>query len=300
MGAPKQKWTQEEEAALKAGVIKHGAGKWRTILKDPEFSGVLYLRSNVDLKDKWRNMSVMANGWGSRDKARLAVKRVPQVPKQDENSMSHSSVGPSDEEIVDAKPLAVSNDMLQVASSKRSIVRLDNLIFEAITSLKEPGGSNKTTIATYIEEQYWAPPDFKRLLSAKLKYLTANGRLIKVKRKYRITPTPAFSDRRRNSSMLLLEGRQRVFPKVEKDDTHMFTRSQIDLELEKMRTMTPLEAAAAAAQAVSEAEAAIAEAEDAAREAEEAEADAEVAQAFAAAAVKTLKGISSPKMMIRA
>lgn len=50
MGAPKQKWTQEEEAALKAGVVKHGAGKWRTILKDPEFSGVLYLRSNVDLK----------------------------------------------------------------------------------------------------------------------------------------------------------------------------------------------------------------------------------------------------------
>lgn len=120
---------------------------------------------------------------------------------------------------------------------------------------------------------------------------------IQVKRKYRITPTPAFSDRRRNSSMLLLEGRQRVFPKVEKDDTHMFTRSQIDLELEKMRTMTPQEAAAAAAQAVSEAEAAIAEAEDAAREAEEAEADAEVAQAFAAAAVKTLKGISSPKMV---
>lgn len=50
MGAPKQKWTPEEEAALKAGVLKHGPGKWRTILKDPQFSGVLYLRSNVDLK----------------------------------------------------------------------------------------------------------------------------------------------------------------------------------------------------------------------------------------------------------
>jgi hypothetical protein len=50
MGAPKQKWTAEEEAALKAGVIKHGAGKWRTILTDPEFSGILHLRSNVDLK----------------------------------------------------------------------------------------------------------------------------------------------------------------------------------------------------------------------------------------------------------
>ncbi|KAF5444297.1 hypothetical protein F2P56_036783 [Juglans regia] len=298
MGAPKQKWTQEEEAALKAGVIKHGAGKWRTILKDPEFSGVLYLRSNVDLKDKWRNMSVMANGWGSREKARLAVKRVPQVPKQDENSMALSTVVQSDEDFVDAKPLGVSNDTLQVPAPKRSIVRLDNLIFEAITSLKEPNGSNKTTIATYIEEQYWAPTDFKRLLSAKLKYLTANRKLIKVKRKYRIAPTPAFSDRR-NSSMLLLNGRQRVFQKVE-DDAHIFTKSQIDLELERMRYMTPQEAAVAAAQAVAEAEAAMAEAEEAAREAEAAEADAEAAQAFAAAAVKTLKGRNNPKMMIRA
>lgn len=50
MGAPKQKWTAEEESALKAGVIKYGAGKWRAILKDPEFSGTLCLRSNVDLK----------------------------------------------------------------------------------------------------------------------------------------------------------------------------------------------------------------------------------------------------------
>lgn len=50
MGAPKQKWTTEEEAALKAGVVKHGAGKWRTILTDPEFSATLRIRSNVDLK----------------------------------------------------------------------------------------------------------------------------------------------------------------------------------------------------------------------------------------------------------
>lgn len=50
MGAPKQKWTAEEEAALKAGVLKHGTGKWRTILMDPDFSAVLSLRSNVDLK----------------------------------------------------------------------------------------------------------------------------------------------------------------------------------------------------------------------------------------------------------
>lgn len=49
MGPPKQKWAAEEENALKAGVAKHGAGKWRTILKDPEFNAILASRSNVDL-----------------------------------------------------------------------------------------------------------------------------------------------------------------------------------------------------------------------------------------------------------
>lgn len=32
-----------------------------------------------------------------------------------------------------------------------TVYRLDNLIMEAITNLKEPAGSNKTTIGTYIE-----------------------------------------------------------------------------------------------------------------------------------------------------
>ncbi|XP_024017868.1 telomere repeat-binding factor 1 isoform X1 [Morus notabilis] len=300
MGAPKQKWTQEEESALKAGVVKHGAGKWRTILKDPEFSSVLYLRSNVDLKDKWRNMSVMVNGWGSRDKARVALRRVQQVPKQDEYATSSASVAvQSDEETGEAMLLEGSADMQQTHQSsgpKRSIGRLDNLIMEAITDLKEPGGSNKTTIATYIEEQYWAPPDFKRLLSAKLKFLTANGKLIKVKRKYRIAPTPAFLDKRRTSSSLLFEGRLRDSPNFDKDETFALMKSQIDLELAQMRTMSKKEAAAAAARAVADAEAAIAEAEEAAREAEQAEADAEAAQAFAELAMKTWKARNAQKM----
>ncbi|KAK8626954.1 hypothetical protein V6N13_134583 [Hibiscus sabdariffa] len=298
MGAPKQKWTPEEEAALKAGVIKHGAGKWRTILKDPEFSSVLYLRSNVDLKDKWRNMSVMANGWGSRDKTRLAVKRTSSFPKQEESAMELAAA-PSDEEIMDVMPITAHNTTFQIPSStKRSIVRLDNLIMEAIKSLKEPGGSNKTNIAAYIEEQYWAPPDFKRLLSAKLKYLTACGRLIKVKRRYRIAPALPFSDRR-SHSMLFSEARLRVSPRFDRDDVKILTKSQIDLELARMRNMTPEEAAAAAARAVAEAEAAIAEAEEAAREAEVAEADAEAAQAFAEAAMKTIKGRNNQKVMVR-
>ncbi|PHT34307.1 Telomere repeat-binding factor 1, partial [Capsicum baccatum] len=296
MGAPKQKWTSEEEAALKAGILKHGPGKWRTILKDPEFSGVLFLRSNVDLKDKWRNMTVMANGWSSREQTKLAVKKMKQAPKQDGSPMTDTTAAESDEEAAEARPATTSSGSPQIHGSKKSMIRLDNLIMEAISSLKEPGGSNKTTIAEYIEAQYWAPPNFKRLLSGKLKYLTATGKLIKMKRRYRIVPTSTPSDSRRNLSVTLLDNKQRIFSKIDRDDLNMLT-SQIDLELAKMKHMKPQEAAAAAAQAVAEAEAAIVEAEEADREADAAEADAEAAQAFSVAANKTLHGRSAPRMV---
>lgn len=84
---------------------------------------------------------------------------------------------------------------------------------------------------------------------------------------------------------------------IDHEDIDIITKSQIDLELAKMRSMTPEEAAAVAAQAVADAEAAIADAEEAAKEAEAAEADADAAQAFAEAAMKTLKGRSIPRMV---
>ncbi|XP_017233009.1 telomere repeat-binding factor 1 [Daucus carota subsp. sativus] len=119
MGAPKQNWTSEKEAALKAGVKKHGAGKWLTILKDPEFSGLSYLRSNVDLKDKWRSMSVIANGRGSREKARLALERMHQSSKDDDSSMALAHLDQSNEELLDEQPLAVSmGSPPQIGASK--------------------------------------------------------------------------------------------------------------------------------------------------------------------------------------
>lgn len=122
-----------------------------------------------------------------------------------------------------------------------------------------------------------------------------------MKRKYRIAPASALSDKRRKPSMPILEGppegRQRISPIIDRDDFGAITRSEIDIELAKIRSMTPQEAAAAAAQAVAEAEAAIADAEEAAREAEAAEADADAALAFAEAAMKTLKGRNTPRMV---
>ncbi|XP_026393399.1 telomere repeat-binding factor 1-like isoform X1 [Papaver somniferum] len=304
MGAPKQKWTSEEEAALKAGVVKHGAGKWRTILKDPQFSGILSLRSNVDLKDKWRNMSVTANGWGSREKARVALKRSHQMYKNGDDDDDHdgeddlalSTVVQSDEEVYDVKPLAMTSQNLQINGPKKSLSRLENLILEAISSLNEPTGSNKTTIGIFIEDQYDAPPNFKKILSAKLKSMTANKKLIKVKRKYRIAPRPRFPSDGGNPGMLGLEGvGQRD---IKPDITVRPTKIQVDADLAKMRNMTAEEAAAAAARAVAEAEASIAEAEEAAREADAADVDAEEAQAFAEAALMTLRNRNASKMVI--
>ncbi|XP_030498429.1 telomere repeat-binding factor 2 isoform X3 [Cannabis sativa] len=291
MGAPKQKWTAEEEAALKAGVIKHGAGKWRTILTDPEFSSILHLRSNVDLKDKWRNINVTAI-WGSRQKAKLALKKNLPTPKLDNNPLALVTVVQNVEEVVDAKPLAIASGTMRNTNSKEPNARLDKLILDAITNLRELRGSDRAAIAMYIEEKYWAPPNLKKLLSTKLKHMTENGKLIKVKHRYRIGSSSTGAEKRRNSSVLPLEERPKDHSVAEKSDVIILTKSQVDADLSKMRSMTAQEAAAAAAQAVAEAEAAIAAAEVAAREAEAAEAEAEAAQVFAKAAMKALKNVT--------
>ncbi|KAL6513115.1 hypothetical protein OROGR_020210 [Orobanche gracilis] len=291
MGAPKQKWTSEEEAALKAGVIKHGPGKWRTILKDPQFSGVLYLRSNVDLKDKWRNMSVLANGWGSRERASLSLRRLHPSSNPGESSVSLSTISQSDEEMVDVRPRTASVGFSPNDGPKGSIMRLDNLITEAINNLREPGGSSKTTIAAYIEDRYWAPPNFKRILLGKLKHMSVMGKLIKVRHRYMIAPRSTFC-------ISILEARRRISARTGHDDIGYVDRERTDLEIGRLSSMTPEEAAAVAAQAVAEAEEAMAAAENALREAEAAETEAEAAQAFAEAALKTMKGRNNPKLVM--
>ena len=46
MGAQKVRWTEDEEAALKKGVDKHGVGRWKYIKLDEEFKDILENRSN--------------------------------------------------------------------------------------------------------------------------------------------------------------------------------------------------------------------------------------------------------------
>ena len=51
----RKKWSIGEEKALMKGVQKHGK-KWANILGDDEFAATLSSRTNVDLKDKYRNL----------------------------------------------------------------------------------------------------------------------------------------------------------------------------------------------------------------------------------------------------
>lgn len=46
-------WTQDEEAALRAGVDKHGEKHWKEIKKDPVFFQTLKNRTQNDMRRKW-------------------------------------------------------------------------------------------------------------------------------------------------------------------------------------------------------------------------------------------------------
>ncbi|KAJ9677594.1 hypothetical protein PVL29_022532 [Vitis rotundifolia] len=96
-------------------------------------------------------MNVMANGWGSREESRLAHRRVPTTPKPEENSLPLSAIVQSDDQTVDAKALAFPGNPEQITGSKRDIVRLGNLVLEAMTNLKE---SEQCTIEEWLQQSH--------------------------------------------------------------------------------------------------------------------------------------------------
>lgn len=51
----RQKWTDEETRDLVEGVKKYGSGNWALMRSDPKFG--LSQRTNVQLKDRWRNLT---------------------------------------------------------------------------------------------------------------------------------------------------------------------------------------------------------------------------------------------------
>ncbi|NP_001105227.2 single myb histone 4 [Zea mays] len=189
MGAPKQKWTSEEEDALRAGVRKHGAGKWRTIQKDPEFSPVLSSRSNIDLKDKWRNLSFSASGLGS------SKLRVPKItgPSSSPSSSSQPLLLPAANKFTEATLPA---DAEKKPQDGKTLPKYGAMIMEALLELNEPNGSDIAAIFGFIEQRYAVQPTFRRFLASKLRRLADSNKIEKIDKSYRLpdslaTRTPA-------------------------------------------------------------------------------------------------------------
>ncbi|KAH9545773.1 hypothetical protein CY35_12G064000 [Sphagnum magellanicum] len=331
MGAPKQKWTAEEEAALRAGVEKYGPGKWRAIQKDSKFGPCLTSRSNVDLKDKWRNMSVSANGMGSsRERGKpLALMPPPGMLTLMDEALTIdplATIAPADGSY-DGK-----GDGADTSSDRKSLgPRYDDLVLEAVLGLKEPYGSSNATIANFIEERYPVPSNFRRLLTTKLKSLTLSGKLVKVRQNYKINEgkesppvtelpeerehpvggsdgkPPKVSRHRRPDGQSDDISRMRTprFPRDPSDPSRKMRtdlvphkKPKMDIEhIARVRAKTAEEAARVATIAVAEAEAAAAAAEQAAWDAEAAEAEAEALEAAAEAAMAAIR---PPKKSMRA
>ncbi|XP_042066384.1 telomere repeat-binding factor 4-like [Salvia splendens] len=185
MGNPKQKWTSEEEEALRAGIAKHGAGKWKNIQRDPEFNHLLFSRSNIDLKDKWRNLSV-ANGQGPRDKSKTPKTKADpaEAPATPLPIAQTTASVPSCQ---DASTDVVMLDSSRPLPDGNNASKYNSMIFEALSTLQEPNGSDSGAIANYIEQRQEVPQNFKRALSSRLRRLVQQDKLEKVQNNcYRI------------------------------------------------------------------------------------------------------------------
>ncbi|KAI4355471.1 hypothetical protein L6164_004243 [Bauhinia variegata] len=195
MGNQKQKWTAEEEDALLAGVAKHGPGKWKNILKDPEFAPFLTTRSNIDLKDKWRNLSVSTAAQGSKEKSRNPKIKAIAAAAPAPNAQHASPAAPARQS---AASDAIMEDASQSAQDVKLAPRYNAMVFEALTAIKDANGSDVNAILSFIEQNHEVPQNFKRALSTRLRRLVAQGKLEKVQNCYKlpkdspaVTKTPA-------------------------------------------------------------------------------------------------------------
>ncbi|XP_056843943.1 telomere repeat-binding factor 3-like isoform X2 [Raphanus sativus] len=279
MGGPKQMWTPKEEKALRDGVREYGAGKWRGILSDSKYGLDLKARSNVDLKDKWRNIGAGISG-SRKKKAKIAFQNQDE---DDDTALAIVAVANDDngeQEIVPASPANDNGGEQQIVPAspvndddEGLFTSVDTFILEAITSWKKLLLPNKKSILLRVEEKNNMEPGMKRLVASRLTHLVNVGTIIRKNNRYKIAPTYAAAEAEQNSPQLLLVGSNENGVKKQG-------------EAFKINGMTEKEASAAAAKALEEAEFARAEAEEAAREADRAEAEAEAMQDYAVAVKK--------------
>ncbi|XP_057547453.1 telomere repeat-binding factor 4-like isoform X1 [Amaranthus tricolor] len=171
MGNPKQKWKPEEEEALRAGIAKHGHGKWKLIKEDPQFYEFLSSRSNVDLKDKWRNIY----------KERIKITK----PKTIQDGPASSLISKSDVTLPGSAVHQLPADHFKDGSANgipdaKNVPRYDEFIFEALSTVREQPGLDIVSLVAYIEERMEVPQNFRKHLGGRLRRLVRQGKLDKV------------------------------------------------------------------------------------------------------------------------
>lgn len=164
MGSEKKmKWAAEEEEALRAGVARYGQGRWKTILRDPTLSPSLSHRTNVHLKDKWRNIMKDRTKTSGTDILINEENRGPAAlaDNADENDISQrekeaaladnadkSVVSPQEAEAA----LADNTDKIVVSPQEtKATPPYKTLILKAILSTKDPKGSEISAIVKFIK-----------------------------------------------------------------------------------------------------------------------------------------------------
>ncbi|KAK9228798.1 hypothetical protein WN944_021754 [Citrus x changshan-huyou] len=163
------------------------------------------------LQDKWRNLSVSNAQQGSKDKIRGPKLKTTVVAPLSNTPNS----APAASLTRNVSSGAVMNDTSTSALDGKNGPKYNAMIFEAISTLKDANGSDISAIANFIEERQEAPPNFRRLLSSRLRRLVSQGKLEKVRNCYKIrketsigvkTPTPKQKDARlrppRNSALM--------------------------------------------------------------------------------------------------
>ncbi|XP_074277746.1 single myb histone 3-like isoform X2 [Silene latifolia] len=207
MGNPKQKWTAEEEQALRDGVAKYGAGKWKCIHNDPAFSIVLHSRSNIDLKDKWRNLSAAAQGLTTR--SRTPKPKLPQdtplpaaaaavaVAVAAAAPIPAPPVNVQPPPVVPIVPKPATNHVKEepvkdIPDVKTGASDTAALIFEALSTTKEPNGLDIGSIYSYVEQRNPGEltQNSRKLLGGRLRRLVLQEKLEKIENCYRLKKNP--------------------------------------------------------------------------------------------------------------
>ncbi|KAI9119848.1 hypothetical protein K1719_009237 [Acacia pycnantha] len=182
-GKSKAQWTADEEEALLDGIKKHGPGKWKNILKDPEFAHFLTHRSNIDLKDKKRKSSVnTAAEGGSKEEAKnVKIKTTePATPAGTQNAAVATPLRQC------ASSEAVTDDSSHNVQEVKQAPQYDAFIFEALSTLTDSNGSDLNAIVSFIEQKHEVPQNYREAVGARLGKLVDQGKLEKVQNCYRI------------------------------------------------------------------------------------------------------------------